>query len=247
MKAFITTVAGMATRFSASLPAPVPKCVYTAGKPENTLLYRLVTFAEDFDRIVIVTGFMKDTVTEYAEKYFSEKILNKIIFVNNKEYAEYGSGWSLYLGLKALSELNEKYSEILFAEGDLYFSREDFEKICNSKNDVITVNNEPIEAKKAVALYFDRDNRPHYIYDTSHGILEINEPFTAVYNSAQIWKFCNTEKLFRIMNDMGENAHQGTNLVLMNNYYCDNIEIIRMNTWVNCNTTEDFAKLDFNK
>ena len=100
-----------------------------------------------------------------------------------------------------------------------------------------------------IADYFDKDNKPKYIYDTSHGILEIKEPFTAVYNSAQIWKFCDTEKLFRTMTDMGEDAHKGTNLVLMNKYYRDseNIEIIRMNIWVNCNTTADFAKLDFKK
>ena len=190
---------------------------------------------------------MHENIRKYAEENFPENIKDKIIFAENPEYAEYGSGWSLYKGLAAIDV--KSFDEILFAEGDLYFSREDFEKICVSGNDVITVNNEPIEAEKAVALYFDRDNTPHYIYDTSHGILEINEPFTAVYNSAQIWKFHDTGKLFRIMNDMGENAHQGTNLILMNNYYRDsrNIEIIRMNTWVNCNTTEDFAKLDFNK
>ena len=220
-KAFITTAAGMATRFSASLPAPVPKCIYTDNKPENTLLYRLVSLAEDFDRIVIVTGFMEDNIKEYAEKYLPKEILDKTVFVSNEQYAQYGSGWSLYLGLKALENSDEKYDDIIFAEGDLYFSREDFEKICISRNDVITVNNEPIEAKKAVALYFDTDSRPHYIYDTHHGTLEINEPFTGIYNSAQIWKFRDADKIFRIMNEMGEKAHQGTNLVLINHYYRD--------------------------
>ena len=246
-KAFITTVAGMATRFSASLPAPVPKCIYTADSPENTLLFRLVSLAEDFDSIIIVTGFMQEDIKKYAEENFPENIKSKIIFAENPEYAEYGSGWTLYKGLLAVDV--KSYDEIIFAEGDLYFSREDFSKICGIKSDVITVNNEPIKAEKAVALYFDKDNKPKYIYDTSHGILEIKEPFTAVYNSAQIWKFCDTEKLFRTMTDMGEDAHKGTNLILMNNYYRDseNIEIIRMNTWVNCNTTADFAKLDFKK
>ncbi len=251
MRAFITTVAGMATRFAASLPSPLPKCVYTAGKREDTLLYRLVTLAENFDRIVIVTGFMTETVEEYVETVFTDELREKIILVENKQYAEYGSGWSLYKGLEALMNTGDSYEDILFAEGDLYFSTEDFRKVENADSDVITVNCEPILAKKAVALYFDTEGYPKYIYDTSHGALEIKEPFTAVYNSAQVWKLHDGDWLLSIAREMGEEAHQGTNLIVLNNYFHSvkdtggEIEVITMKEWINCNTTADFAKIKF--
>ena len=251
MRAFITTVAGMATRFAQSLPAPMPKCIYTAGKPENTLLYRLVTLAEDFDRIVIVTGFMAEDVAGYVDKMFTGSLREKIVLVENKEYAEYGSGWSLYKGLEALMDTNEKYEDILFAEGDLYFSTEKFREVENADSDVITVNCEPILAKKAVALYFDMNGYPKYIYDTSHGALEIKEPFTAVYNSAQVWKLHDADKFLAVAKEMGEQAHQGTNLIVLNNYFRTvrdagaEIKVVTMDKWLNCNTTADFAKIDF--
>jgi len=37
--------------------------------------------------------------------------------------------------------------------------------------------------------------KPHYIYNTRHGVLEINEPFTAIFNSAHIWKFVQPDKV----------------------------------------------------
>ena len=219
-RAFITTVAGMSSRFCADLPKPLPKCIYNTGNPQKTLLYRLVTLAKDFDRIVVVVGFMKDAVTEYAEKYFPKDILCKTVFVNNIDYQKYGSGWSLFLGLDDVKNSGFVYDEIVFAEGDLFFRSDDF------------------------------NNIPKYVYDTSHGLLEIGEPFRAVFNSAQIWKFCNTNLLFRILDNMTFREHQGTNLVLMNKYFGSvdrDFEIISMENWLNCNTVHDFETVDWSK
>ncbi len=251
MKAFITAVAGMATRFSEDLPAPIPKCIYNEGKAAETLLYRIVSAAADFDLIVIVTGFMADDVVDYAEKNLPKKILEKIKFVNNESYSEYGSGWSLYLGLKAVFDSDRDYNEIVFAEGDLYFSEADFKLIDSERSDVITVSTKPIEAKSAVALYFDKKNIPHYIFDTSHGELEIKEPFLSIYNSAQIWKFHDAKRLLGIIEEMSESDFYGTNLVVINKYFQDSalrgerFKIIIMKEWINCNTVSDFRKIIF--
>lgn len=246
-RAFITTVAGMSSRFCADLPEPLPKCIYNTGNPEKTLLYRLVTLAENFDKIIVVVGFMKDTVTEYAEKYFPKNILCKTVFVNNIDYSKYGSGWSLFLGLDDVKNSGSAYDEIVFAEGDLFFRSDDFQKITDCKKNVLTVSRDHVLAEKSVAVYLDSNNIPKYVYDTSHGLLEINEPFRAVFNSAQIWKFRNTNLLFRILDNMTFREHQGTNLVLMNKYFGSvdrDFEIISMENWLNCNTVHDFETVD---
>ena len=252
MKAFITTVAGLATRFSSALPEPVPKCIYTNGDPRHTLLYRMTEMISDYDCIVIVGGFMFDTLNKYIADIFPSDILNKTIIAQNREYDLYGSGWSLLKGLDALRQRAGDITEILFAEGDLYFDRQSFEAVKASEHDVITVNSEPILAEKAVALYLDLKGRPRYIYDTSHGELEINEPFTAVYNSAQIWKFSDVSRLYKVMDELGAEAQKGTNLVLINRYFMNSmsrdtgLEMIHIREWVNTNTLKDFESLDFN-
>ena len=172
----------------------------------------------------------------------------KIILVNNEKYAEYGSGWSLYLGINAVFEkYGTSFDELLFAEGDLFVDDESFAEVASSKESVITINSEAIKAKKAVALYYDLNEVPHYIYDTSHGQLVINEPFTAIYNSGQIWKFTDSELLKQVTDSIPESGHEGTNLVLINEYFQTlakngkNINVIPMKTWINCNTINDFV------
>ncbi len=252
MRAFLTTVAGMATRFCADLPQPVPKCIYTAGDPAHTLLYRMLTLAKDFDRLVIVGGFRFDEIRAYAAAQLPAEIRAKLLFAENPQYAEYGSGWSLYVGLKALLDAEPDCQEILFAEGDLYYSAEEFAQIAAAEGDVLTTCCEPIRAEKAVALYYDLQGYPHYIFDTSHGALEIREPFRSIYNSAQIWKFRDIARLRRVMQELGEEAQQGTNLVLINRYMqlaCaagTPPQQIMLPVWMNTNTAADFRALDFN-
>ena len=112
---------------------------------------------------------------------------------------------------------------------------------------MITCNNEPIEANKAVAYYFSLDNKVHYIYDTGHSALTISEPFLSIYNSGQIWKFSDYNKVKEIYDDMEETLWQGTNLVFIEKYFNsinhNDTEIIKFSEWINCNTVEDFRKI----
>lgn len=247
MRVFLTTVAGSATRFSESVGKPTVKCIFNREDPEKTLLNHMFTQASGYDVFVVVGGFLISELEEYINTVLPEEFRNKVILVNNEKYKEFGSGWSLYLGVKAVIErFGSDFDELLFAEGDLFVDDDSFNAVANTKESVITINNEAIKANKAVALYYDLDNVPHYIYDTAHGQLVINEPFSAIYNSGQIWKFSDSELLCRVMNDLAESKHEGTNLVLINEYFQrlarngKNIDVIPMSTWINCNTINDF-------
>lgn len=247
MRIFLTTVAGSATRFSESVGKPTVKCIFNREDPKKTLLNHMLTQASDYDVFVVVGGFLINELEAYINSVLSEEFKKKILLVNNEFYKEYGSGWSLYLGIKAVfDKFGTDFDELLFAEGDLFVDDDSFNAVRDSKDSVITINSEAIRAKKAVALYYDLDEVPHYIYDTSHGQLVINEPFTAVYNSGQIWKFTDSKLLYKVTNDINEDRHEGTNLVLINEYFQTlakngkNIEVIPMKTWINCNTVNDF-------
>ena len=248
MRIFLTTVAGSATRFSESVGKPTVKCIFNREDPKKTLLNHMLNQASDYDCFVIVGGFMIDELESYINSVLSSELRDKVLLVNNEQYAEYGSGWSLYLGLKAaFDKFGTSFSELLFAEGDLFVDDESFVSVASSSDSVITINSEAIRAKKAVALYYDLDEVPHYIYDTSHGQLVINEPITAVYNSGQIWKFTDSKLLFDVMNKIPTKGHEGTNLVLINEYFQTlarngkNINVLPMKTWINCNTINDFV------
>lgn len=247
MKVFLTTVAGSATRFSESVGKPTVKCIFNREDPKKTLLYHMLTQASSYDYYVVVGGFLIDELESYINTVLPDEFKNKVILVNNEEYAKFGSGWSLFLGLKAaLDKFGHDFDELLFAEGDLFVDDESFKAVVDSDSSVITINREAIRANKAVALYYDLDNVPHYIYDTAHGQLAINEPFTAIYNSGQIWKFNDIKLLDKIIRDNDPKIHEGTNLVLINEYFQKmagnktNIDIIEMETWINCNTVNDF-------
>ena len=247
MRVFLTTVAGSATRFSESIGKPTVKCIYNREDPAKTLLNHMLTQASDYDLFVVVGGFLINELEDYINTNLPSEFSEKVMLVNNEQYAEYGSGWSLYLGLDAALKIyGNDITEVLFAEGDLFVDDESFSSVAGTKNSVITINSEAIKANKAVALYYDLENFPHYIYDTAHGQLKIDEPFTAVYNSGQIWKFTDIELLTDLVLNGDPERFTGTNLVLINEYFQklakngETIDIISMKTWINCNTINDF-------
>ena len=243
MKSLIITVAGMSSRFNKDTKEDVLKCLYFEDTPAHSMIsiqvhkvYSLV------DEIIVVGGYKYEDLEKFIREEMKD-VNHKMKLEYNDHYYDYGSGYSLLKGVEAVSQ---KSNEITFIEGDLFFDTESVEKIINSKTDVISVNSEPIFSNKAVALYFDANNYPHYIYDTSHSCLEIHEPFIAIFNSGQMWKFMNPSRIREICQSLTPEQEQGTNLEIIQKYFgaykSSQIDIVRINLWYNCNTVADYRK-----
>ena len=240
MNVLLITVAGTSTRFSASIGRPCLKCIYHEGDVRDTILYRLLEMSVH-DRIIIVGGYMFEALKEFLSDV---PFADKAILVNNEEYADYGSGYSLYLGLKKALEMGA--DEIVFAEGDLSVPDREFKEVCGSLKNVITYNHEPIMADRSVVLYSNEDGRIVYLYDAGHKVLEIKEPFISIYNSGQIWKFIDRKGITDAMEEMDEKDWKGTNLTFIQRYFDmidpKNVEFIGFSEWVNCNTVADYRR-----
>ena len=234
----VITFAGMCSRFNRELKSPVLKCLYSTRDKRDSILFRMIQLGKEFDKIIVVGGYKFEELKEYMDTVIP---LGNVELVYNDHYHDLGSLYSLKLGLeRALQYVPQ---EIVFSEGDLIFDRESFEKISELPCDIITYSGEPITANKAVVFYLSADNCPHYVYDTSHQLLAINEPFAAIYNSAQVWKFTDITKLRNVLNSLAE-VKEGTNLVLINDYFSgnNNVYLLGMKKWFNCNTPKDYKK-----
>lgn len=243
MKSLIITVAGMSSRFNRDTKKDVLKCLYYEDVPANSLLSLQVQKTCDLvDEVIVVGGYKYEDLKEFVRLHLAD-VSKKMKLIFNDHYQDYGSGYSLLKGIEALSPQTD---EIIFIEGDLFFDTESVEKMIASPKDVISVNNDPILSSKAVALYFDANDNPHYIYDTNHSCLEIHEPFTAIYNSGQMWKFCHPSRVREIMKHLTPTQERGTNLEIIQQYFgifkSSQLDIIRIGLWFNCNTVADYRE-----
>ena len=243
MKTLIVTVAGTAKRFNKNTEHKTLKCLYYRESPKYSLLYQILSKSKELDKFIIVGGYLYGELSSFIDKYLSE-FNSKIELIYNPLYEEYGSCYSLIKGIEALSKDVE---DVIFVEGDLYFDNKSYSSILESDKDTISINREFILANKAVALYIDNSNLIHYIYDTKHNALSIPEPIKAIYNSAQIWKFKSYQKLLRIVSNLNEQQIQGTNLEIIQEYFgnipIDELQIIPIETWFNCNTVTDYINV----
>ncbi len=241
MKVLIVTVAGCSTRFSRSVGEETIKCLYFQNSFEESLLYRIFHQPFEFDRYIIVGGYRYEELKTTVESRFPE-YKKRMVFVENPYFKEYGSGYSLFYGIKEAQKLCA--DEVVFAEGDLFLDSETFVDICTSKKSVVSLNRDPILANKAVAFYFNKNNTIRYIYDTGHDTLFINEPFISIYNSGQVWKFTDKKVVDRICTGMTNFDWQGTNLVFVERYFNtlaqDDFRLVCFKEWINCNTVDDF-------
>lgn len=243
--AAIITVAGTSTRFRKSIGKDCLKCIYSEKDEQDTLLMRQLSMCKTFDEVIIVGGYKFSELKSFVNKYLNEYPV-KITLVQNEHYEDWGSGYSLILGIQEAEKLNVE--KIVFLEGDLFFDSNSFRKIVETNNNVVTVNNDPIEAKKAVAFYINEDGKINYIYDTAHSSLSINEPFLGIYNSGQVWKFSDAAKLYKFTSELNQKEIEGTNLVLVQKYFGslnqNEYQVIRFADWINCNTVDDYRKAE---
>lgn len=246
MRIAVITNAGISSRFNQGVPEEqkVLKCLYTQGGKEDTLLYHLMEKCAYADRIILVGGYRYDQLCDFYKAELSD-LFPDVELVFNPHYADLGSGYSLYLGIDAAV----KYSpdEILFVEGDLDIDNASFERVVKSGRSVLTYTTEPIYANKAVVLYQDGEGRYKYAFNSAHGLLSIDEPFSCILNSGQTWKF-SQPALLKKANDMFiEEDRAGTNLGIIQRYIdlagTEDIELVCLRRWTNCNTREDHEKI----
>lgn len=242
MKYLIITVAGTATRFNRDTHEDTLKCLYYTDDAKFALLPQLMSNCGEYDKYIIVGGYLYEKLEQFIKKELNS-YGKKIDLVFNEHFQDFGSGYSLYKGIEAVREPGE----VTFVEGDLYFASETFKQVYNSEKSVITINREPIYSNKAVALYINADGKPRYLYDTNHQTLTVPEPFKAIFNSGQMWKFKSSIKLYEAVNSLSEQQLQGTNLEIVQAYFGDlnaeEYDVVTFNEWYNCNTVADYNQV----
>lgn len=248
MRAAVITVAGISSRFNEGIPEKDKclKAIYYEENEKNTLLYHLLEKCMFADRIVIVGGYKYDELKAYC-KELPNVMKDRTILVYNKHFTDLGSGYSLYAGLKEVFGWSEAVEEVLFAEGDLDIDRDSFNRVAGAGTNVLSYCLEPIYANKAVVLYRDAEGNFKYAFNSSHGLLKIEEAFSVIFNSGQIWKFTDTERLKAASERFYEQERNVTNLGIIQNYIasCDreSFDLIGFARWTNCNTRGDYRKI----
>ena len=176
MKIAVITVAGISSRFNEGIASEekVLKCLYTEEKRTDTLLYNLIKKCSYADRIIVVGGYKYSDLCSFCETDLSAEF-PCLSLVKNEYYSDLGSGYSLYLGIREAMNYNPE--EILFVEGDLDIDNASFQNVVSSEKSVLTFTSEPIYANKAVVLYQNGNGKFRYAFNSSHGLLSIDEPF----------------------------------------------------------------------
>lgn len=247
MKAAIITIAGLSSRFNQGLSESSHKlkAIYHEGSPKDTLLFHMLSRLEDMDRIVLVAGYKADELNEYLDSELSHEIRDKVSVVFNDHYYDWASGYSLYIGVK--EALKYGPDTVLFAEGDLDVADDEFAKVIESPLSVITCNHEIIRSKKAVIGYCDANKVYKYVFSASHGLVSVDEPFSLLFNSGQIWKFTDMTLLDEANKSFEKHKEDGTNLLIVGGYFAkknyEDVELVVFDRWVNCNTREDYREI----
>lgn len=244
MKVAIITIAGISSRFNEGIPDDKKelKAVYHEGDKRSTLLYHLLLKCAYADRIILVSGYKANSLEQYVQS-LEKELQDKITIVHNDHYEDLGSGYSLHLGIN--EALKNEPTEVLFVEGDLDIDDSSFARVIQAKGSALTYTYEPIYANKAVVLYKDGEGRYHYAFNSSHGLLSIDSPFSCILNSGQTWKFTDVDALKRANDKFLQEAKGDTNLRIIQNYLDAgvDVELIPLERWTNCNTREDYRKI----
>lgn len=244
-RALIITSAGRSLRFGKSIGREEFKILYNEGDPMECLVSQQLDIIKDieFSNIIIVGGYKFDELVCFIQKYYGDN--KRIEVVYNDHYYDFGTCYSLDCGLKALNKYH--VDEIVFMEGDLIVDSKTFHDVALCNSDVITANDKIISADKSVIFYVTKSGRLIYDYDVNHNTLQINEPFTILGNSGQIWKFCDPKMLFDKMEEIGGGRSTETNLLPIEHYFNNkkvlNTKFIAFESWYNCNTIEDFREI----
>ena len=231
----------MSSRFSKSIGKDVLKVLYSERDSRACLLGFQLQLGLDsgFDEIIVVSGYKAEAIQEFVDTWFPSA---RIQVVYNNEYLTTGTCKSFACGVEAL-EL-DGYASLTYMEGDLYLDRESFQSIVSCHKDIITANRELIRADTSVVFYLTEDGRIHFNYDVHHKTLRIDQKFTMLGNSGQVWKFTNLGVLRQVVKQLDEASLRGTNLIPISAYFnavnTQPRDYIVFDQWVNCNAIEDY-------
>lgn len=244
MKMVIVAVAGVSSRFNENESEPVLKGIYTTTNYQKTLLYSILRKCVGFDKVVLVGGYQYEELKSYITAC-SEDFPFQIQLAYNPRYQELGTGYTLKIGLEEC--LKEKgCSEITLVEGDLFFDEESFERIKSSDKNIAAYTYKVICSNKAVIAYVNQQKELKYVFSTSHGAVQIAEPFLEIYNSGQIWKFADVTRVAHLMQEIPQEKWEGTNLNFVEAYFSGieekEREMVPVKIWENCNTRTDYLK-----
>lgn len=244
MKIAIVAVAGVSSRFNQDESEAVLKGIYTMTDYRKTLLYSILRKCRGLDKVVLVGGYQYEKLESYIRAY-KEEFPFPIQMVYNPHYSNLGTGCTLNVGLEECLK-EENCSEIVLIEGDLFFDEASFDLVKASNRSVATYNHKVIYSNKAVIAYVDLQKRLRYVFSTSHGAVQIPEPFLEVYNSGQIWKFADIDLARKLMRELPQEAWEGTNLRFIEAYFGKvkegDWEMLPIEKWENCNTRSDYLK-----
>lgn len=239
-KAAIITLAGTSSRFSKSVGYECHKSFYRETPEDVCLLDWQIGVLRrcGFSQIVLVGGYKYDELESIVKESYSDL---PIVLVRNDRYSDLGSGHSLCLGIEALPD---DMGAVVFLEGDLLFDAKTFEELVSSDDDAITATRSIVDAKTSVAFYISQTGALKYIYDTRHSVLKVDEPFTRIGNSGQVWQFSDIRRLKKVVLGLSDDERAGTNLVPILKYYGNvdgnKIRVCQFNAWFNCNTIADY-------
>ena len=239
----IVTLAGTSSRFSRSVGRECHKSLFRERPQDDSLLDWQLSILKrsGFEHIVLVGGYKFEELgaiigTKYANW--------PIILVRNGHYSDWGSCYSLCLGIDAVPDDS---TSITFLEGDLLFDEATFADLLSIEDDAITATRSIVDARTSVAFYIAKSGRLQYVYDTAHTSLSIGEPFTRIGNSGQVWQFADVKKLKGCSVRCGEKEWRGTNLLPIMDYYStvagNAVRICAFDQWFNCNTISDYRAM----
>ena len=242
-KVAIITLAGTSSRFSKSVGRECHKSLFRETPDSGNLLEWQIGMLEEngFEKIILVGGYRYDELVEQVKSRFAAL---DIVLVKNDHYQDWGSCYSLCLGIEALPD---DAHQVVFLEGDLLFDKKTFASLVASPVDAITSTHTIVDARTSVAFYISAEGRLRYVYDTKHKCLTIEEPFVRIGNSGQVWQFSDATRLKASVAKLGEAEWRGTNLIPILDYYNgidgNRIPVYSFEAWFNCNTIADYRAM----
>ena len=239
----IVTLAGCSSRFSKSVGCECHKSLYKEREGDQCLLDWQLSLLRrhDFDSIVLVGGYQFDRLKVEVEDKYADW---PITLVMNDHYADWGSCYSLCLGIDAVPG---DATSVVFIEGDLLFDDAGFGNLVAVEDNAITATKSIVDARTSVAFYVSGKGKLGYVYDTKHAALCIDEPFVQIGNSGQVWQFADVDRLREAARHCHETQWRGTNLLPILDYYSEvaatSIRVCMFDVWFNCNTINDYKAM----